>query len=76
MKNLLNRVIDDLGCGENIDIYATVVVALAVAMLNLIGFNQQSLIDSVSLAVLALLASSMNGRANFDLLRIRVLSET
>jgi len=58
MKSL--RIIwEDIKSGRNIDIYITVVVALAIAILDIFSVINQSVISSVTLAVLALVAYSL-----------------
>jgi len=53
---LLRSIWDDLRQGENIDLYLTVIVALAISVLNLAGWAPATLIPAITLAVLALLA--------------------
>jgi hypothetical protein len=53
---LLRPIWDDLRQGENIDLYLTVVAALAISVLNLIGLAPAVLLPAITLAVLALLA--------------------
>jgi hypothetical protein len=57
MIEAIKRVWTDIKQGENIDLYLTLFVALALAGLNLFGIGQ-SMIGSITLAVLALLAFS------------------
>ena len=60
----------DLRRGENIDVYVTIVVALVVAVLNLVGLFPASGLTSLVLAVLGLLAiSGLTTRARLDQLR-------
>jgi hypothetical protein len=58
---LIQRFLQDIKQGENIDLYLTVLVAFAVAVLNLFGITSQNIVSSISLAVLALLISSILG---------------
>lgn len=58
---LLYRIWDDVRRGDNIDLYATITVALGLVILNLIGFNQQTLIAPITLAVLGLLSIAILG---------------
>lgn len=58
---LLQRIWDDVKKGENIDLYVTVVVALGLVLLNLVGFAPQNWIAPITLAVLGLLAISALG---------------
>jgi hypothetical protein len=57
----LQRVVDDLKRGENIDLVVTVIVALVVAALNLFGTAPMGWVDPLGLAVLALLATAILG---------------
>lgn len=54
---MMKRVWTDLKQGENIDLYLTLAIALLLAGLNLFGIGQ-SMLGSITLAVLALLAFS------------------
>lgn len=53
---VLKRVISDIRKGENIDLYFFVFAALALAVLNGLGLASGTLIESVTLALLGLLA--------------------
>lgn len=53
---LLRTIWDDLRQGENIDLYLTVVAALAISVLNLMGVAPAALLPAITLGVLALLA--------------------
>jgi len=53
---LLQRIWEDIRRGENIDLYVTVIVAVALTTLNLAGLAPQSWIAPINLAVLGLLA--------------------
>ncbi len=59
--NIFDRILNDLKSGENIDLYATVVVALVVAIMNLFGVAKAGLLDSVGLVILALFATALLG---------------
>jgi hypothetical protein len=60
--------------GENIDVYATIVVAVVVAVLNLLGMFPASGLTSLVLAVLGLLAiGGLTTRARLDQLRDAVI---
>lgn len=52
----LREIWNDLRQGENIDLYLTIVAALGISILNLSGFAPATLIPTITLAVLALLA--------------------
>jgi len=55
---LLQRIWDDVQRGENIDLYLTVIAAIGLAALNILGFAPQALIAPITLAVLGLIAVS------------------
>jgi len=57
----LKRILYDLKHGENVDLYLTIVAAIFVAALNIYGLAPSSLVSSVTLAVLGLLAFSAVG---------------
>ena len=57
----LRRIWDDIKQGENLDLYLTVLAAIVLAILNLAGFAVSSVVNSFSLAILALLAVAMLG---------------
>ncbi len=59
---LLHRIWDNIRKGENIDQYLTIVAALTLTILNLLGLSFQSYLAPFTLAVLALLA--INGLGN------------
>jgi hypothetical protein len=68
--NLPRRIAADLRRGENIDVYVTIVVALVIAVLNLIGLVPSSNLTSLVLAVLGLLAiGGLATRSRLDQLR-------
>ena len=56
MFGFVKRVWNDIGRGENIDAYATIVAALILSILNVLGFAPPDSIPAITLAVLALLA--------------------
>jgi hypothetical protein len=58
---ILQRVWNDIRKGENIDLYVTIVVAISLTILNLIGTAIQVYLAPVTLAVLALLAVTSLG---------------
>lgn len=58
---VLQRLWKDIRRGENIDLYVTVTVAIALAVLNVIGIAPQPWVASLILAVLALLAITTLG---------------
>lgn len=76
MIRILERIWNDIRKGENIDLYVTIVVAIALATLNLLGTAIQSYIAPVTLAVLALLAiTSLGNRHRIEeLLRKQSIS--
>ena len=57
----LRSVWQDVKQGENLDLYVTVAVSVALAVLNVLGIAPQSLIAPLNLAVLALLGVAMLG---------------
>jgi len=57
----LKRILDDIKHGENIDLYVTVILAIIISILNAIGLANSALLSSISLAILALLASAILG---------------
>lgn len=57
----LRRIWDDLRSGENIDLYITVIVAVGLAILNLVGVAPQTYLAPITLAVLGLLAITSLG---------------
>jgi hypothetical protein len=63
MQRLLKAVWHDIRRGENIDIYVTVIAAVTVAFLNLIGIAKP-LAEPLILAVLAILAASTISNRN------------
>ncbi len=57
----VKRILDDIKCGENIDLYVTVILAIFISILNAIGIGNSALVNSLSLAILALLATAILG---------------
>lgn len=75
----LRRVWKDIRAGENIDIYVTVIVAIALVVLNLLGIDVSPWMASITLAVLGLLAIALLGtRHHLDeqLERLATISST
>jgi hypothetical protein len=58
---ILRNIWDDIRKGENIDLYLTIVAAVAFVILNMVGETSPSLLASLTLAVLALLAMTNLG---------------
>src|SRR5574341_1403896 len=58
---LFNRIWKDIRRGENIDLFLTIVVAISLVALNVIGFATDKLIAPITLAVLGMLAITMLG---------------
>lgn len=58
---VLRRIWDDVRRGQNIDLYITVVAAIGLAVLNLLGIARQALVAPITLAVLGLLAVTSLG---------------
>ena len=56
--HLLEKLVDDLRRGENIDQYATIIVAFVLVVLGLLGITPAGLVASLTLGVLGLLALS------------------
>ncbi len=64
---ILSVIWQDVRRGENIDSYAAIVAAFCLSIANIFGFVPQSLISSVTLAVLALLAiTNLGNRHRLD----------
>ena len=59
--HFFKRVWNEIKRGENIDLYVTVIVALSIAVLSLLGITSQILLASLTLTVLGLLAVSALG---------------
>jgi hypothetical protein len=69
---MLRRVWEDVRRGDNIDLYLTAGVAIVLTLLNVLGFAPQSLVASMTLAVLGLLAiSSLVNRRKIDTMLAR-----
>jgi hypothetical protein len=58
---VLDRIWNDFRSGENIDLYATVIVAIGLAILNVVGIAPQTYLAPITLAVLGLLAITSLG---------------
>jgi len=58
---ILERIWDDFRSGENIDLYVTVIVAIGLAILNVVGIAPQTHLAPITLAVLGLLAITSLG---------------
>ncbi len=56
---LIRRIWNNIRRGENIDLYVTVVAALVLATLNILGKASQTWVTSLTLALLALIAISL-----------------
>ena len=64
---LLKSIWQDIRQGENIDSYIAIIVALGLSIANVFGFAPQSLLASITLAVLALLAiTNLGNRHRLD----------
>jgi len=57
----LQQILDDIKQGENLDLYFTIVAALIVAGLNLFSATSPGLLNSLMLAIFAIIASSLVG---------------
>ena len=58
---MLQQIWNDIRQGENVDLYLTVLVALALVGMNIAGWAPDSWLAPITLAVLALLAVSSLG---------------
>ena len=58
---IIRRFLSDIRRGENLDLYFFVVAALALAILNGLGLASAKLVESVTLALLGLLAAHSLG---------------
>ncbi|MCL4300180.1 MAG: hypothetical protein KJ077_30890 [Anaerolineae bacterium] len=56
--SFLKRIWEDIRRGENIDLYATVIIAFSLVILGLVGITPAGLVASLTLTVLGLLAVS------------------
>jgi hypothetical protein len=64
---LLKLIWQDIRQGENIDSYIAIIAALGLSIANILGFSNQGLLASVTLAVLALLAvTNLGNRHRLD----------
>lgn len=59
MLRILKHIWSDIQQGENIDLYVTVVIAITLALLSIVGIAPQSLIEPITITVLALFAISL-----------------
>lgn len=57
----LQRLWTDVRKGENIDLYLTIIVAIGIALLNIVGVASQAVLAPITLAVLGLLAITSLG---------------
>lgn len=57
----LNRIWQDIRRGDNIDLYIAVIIAISLAVLNILGITPLSSLPPITLAVLGLLAISTLG---------------
>ena len=65
--NFLNAIWQDVRQGENINSYIAIIVALGLSVANIFGLASQSLLASITLAVLALLAiTNLGNRHKLD----------
>lgn len=64
VMKILKKIWDDIQQGENIDLYITVLAAILLAVLNIIGLASDKWLAPITLAVLALLAISNLGSRN------------
>lgn len=70
--SFLNRIWRDVKHGENIDLYLTIIIAIIVTVLNILGITPPSTVATITLAVLSLLAiSSLGNRYRLE----RILEE-
>lgn len=69
----LGRVWSDVSKGENIDTYLTVLFAVGIAVLNLLGLASQQLVVSLTLAVLALITvSNLINRHQLEIISTKI----
>lgn len=57
--DIFNRIWQDITHGENIDLYATIIIAIPLAVLTITGIAPQPLIAPLTLTILALIAVSL-----------------
>ena len=70
----IQRIIEDIKRGENIDLIVTVTAAFVVAVLNLFSITPTNWMNSIGLAVLALLASAILGnRHRLDDIQLKLV---
>lgn len=58
MNTILKKLWQDIRRGQNLDVYITIVIALVIAILGVIGATNQNIISSAILATLALVSVS------------------
>ena len=59
MNSRLKKIWQDIRTGQNLDVLVTILIAVAVAVLGIIGVTDQSIISSAILATLALVSVSL-----------------
>lgn len=57
MINFVRRIREDIKHSENLDLYVTVILAMALVILNILGYASAESIPSLTLAILAPLTS-------------------
>lgn len=68
----LQRVWDEIKQGENIDLYITIIVAIGITLLNILGIAPPAILAPITLGVLGLLAiTSIGNRHRIDDLHAR-----
>lgn len=73
----LTRFWEDIKSGENIDLYATIVVAFGTAILTLFNINVDSFLQPITLAILGILAvSALVIRKKLDEVRTQVANNS
>lgn len=74
---VMRRIWDDIRSGENIDLYITVIVAIGLAILNIVGVAPQTYLAPITLAVLGLLAiTSLGNRYRIEELLQKQIQST
>lgn len=68
----LDQILRDLRSGENLDLYVTVLAALALTITNLLGWVPTTSLNSVTLTILALVAITILGNRH----RLQAIIET
>ena len=61
MINVMKRIWNEIKHGENIDFYITIITALVLSILNVLGISTSAYLPTITLAILALLAISILG---------------